>query len=159
MKNKVYGSQKGFTLIELLIVITIIGILAAALLPNVFGATAKARDAARLTALNQVVQALESYNADNAGYPDAVSGALDPAKMKQYFQGSQIPKDPKTGLDYMYCKATSSALFSYLVGAVLENPTGKAQTDVTNFNTACNGNAFPVANGTATANVVYYIAK
>ena len=61
--------SKGYTLIELLIVITIIGILAVALLPSVLGAPARARDAARKADINNIIAALETYNSDHQQYP------------------------------------------------------------------------------------------
>ncbi len=65
---------RAFTLIELLIVITIIGILAVALVPRLIAGTGKARDAARQADLQQIATALELYNSDNGGYPAATSG-------------------------------------------------------------------------------------
>lgn len=61
--------KKGFTLIELLIVVSIIGILAVALIPSLTDAPARARDAGRKAAVNEVVAAVESYNIDNGNYP------------------------------------------------------------------------------------------
>lgn len=62
-------TKKGFTLIELLIVVSIIGILAVALVPSIADAPKRARDAARKTMVNNVVAAVEAYNLDNGSYP------------------------------------------------------------------------------------------
>lgn len=62
--------RQGFTLIELLIVVSIIGILSVALVPNLTGAPQRARDATRKAMLSEVAAALESYNIDNGEYPD-----------------------------------------------------------------------------------------
>jgi prepilin-type N-terminal cleavage/methylation domain-containing protein len=59
--------RKGFTLIELLIVITIIGVLAVALVPRIASAPEKARDAARKADLQQIATGLELYADSNAG--------------------------------------------------------------------------------------------
>jgi prepilin-type N-terminal cleavage/methylation domain-containing protein len=99
--------KKAFTLIELLIVITIIGILAVALLPSILGAPARARDAARKADLNSVIAAIETYNADYAGYPQCDREAytfrcIGPNNcinmLEGYFQGGAAPWDPQTSL-------------------------------------------------------------
>jgi prepilin-type N-terminal cleavage/methylation domain-containing protein len=66
-KMKLLKGRKGFTLIELLIVITIIGVLAVALVPRIVGAPSKARDAARKADLQQIATGLELYADTNNG--------------------------------------------------------------------------------------------
>lgn len=89
--------RKGFTLIELLIVITIIGILAVALLPNIMDAPAKARDATRKAHASAIVSAIVAYNADEGKYPPG--GCLTEANddmdvLKPYLPGGGFPADP-----------------------------------------------------------------
>ena len=69
--------KKGFTLIELLIVVSIIGILSVALIPSLTDAPARARDAGRKAAVNEVVAAVESFNIDKGHYPPG-NFCLDP---------------------------------------------------------------------------------
>ncbi len=61
--------RKGFTLIELLVVIAIIGILSSVVLASLNMARKKARDAKRVSGLNQLVTAIEMFYLDNGYYP------------------------------------------------------------------------------------------
>lgn len=131
MKNTRHS--KGFTLIELLIVITIIGILAVALLPSVLGAPARARDAARKADLNNVIAALETYNSDSQHYPSDTGLGVDvledgtgtPGVLNRYFQGGTAPKDPQSkGPDgaagtYVYTTGSGNPV-SYAVATFVE---------------------------------------
>jgi len=134
MKN--LTSRKGFTLIELLIVITIIGILAVALLPSVLGAPARARDAARKADINNIVAAIETYNSDNQHYPETKLcigkiGSSPDTTLADYFQAGNEPTDPQGssakavgGCDagtYLYCPIPKYP-HNYYVAAYVEIP-------------------------------------
>jgi prepilin-type N-terminal cleavage/methylation domain-containing protein/prepilin-type processing-associated H-X9-DG protein len=60
--------RRALTLVELLVVIAIIALLAAMLLPALFGAKANTKQAACMSNLRQLEIAFQSYAADNGGY-------------------------------------------------------------------------------------------
>jgi len=62
-------SKRAFTLIELLVVIAIIGLLATIISIAVNSARAKARDAKRVSELQQLKLAVEMYYDKNNSYP------------------------------------------------------------------------------------------
>lgn len=134
--QKTQKSLSGFTLIELLIVITIIGILAVALLPSVLGAPSRARDAARKADMNNLIGALELYNSDNQGYPasaqcfgPATGAASVSTVLDKYITGGKAPVDPQdnnaaAGVagcskgQYAYCPL--AAPYNYLLASYVE---------------------------------------
>lgn len=114
--------KKGFTLIELLIVVAIIGILAVALVPTITDAPARARDAARRAATNNVITALESYNIDNGSYPDGNfcidgdvtdSDANNEGSLVTDYLGDKAPSQSEPGASSIICGDGSNAYVLY----------------------------------------------
>lgn len=158
--------KKGFTLIELLIVISIIGILAVALLPNVLNAPVRARDAARKADMATMVKAVETYNVDKGSYPASFctgsgTGGAVPAALASYFSGSAAPKDPSgstyKGVDaagticqggYMFCRKNGSP-FSYVIVTKMETTASNNSTYAAANLASCDGStAYTAAAGT-----------
>ena len=113
MKPLRHLRDHGFTLIEIMVVITILGILAALIVPRVVGRTDDARIAAARQDIASVMQALKLYRLDNGRYPTTEQGlqaliskpSTEPVPMnwKQggYLERSSVPKDP-WGHPYQY---------------------------------------------------------
>ncbi len=97
---------RGFTLIEIMVVVTILGILAALIVPRVIGRTDDARVAAAKQDVAQLMQALKLYRLDNGRYPSNEQGlqalverpTLEPVpgnwKQGGYLDSPTLHKDP-----------------------------------------------------------------
>ena len=137
------GTTKGFTLVELLVVISIISLLSSIVFTSLNSARAKARDAKRLSDLNQIYLALQQYFDANgylpvtSSYGEAKPGGWDYSSQGQFLPFlqtggffSKVPVDPindgtgdvyygGSGYSYAYyCYASENSL---ALGARLEN--------------------------------------
>jgi prepilin-type N-terminal cleavage/methylation domain-containing protein len=132
----------GFTLVEIMIVIAMIGILAAALFPNMTGYLKRARDAARASDLNNIATGIAMYEIDKETLPPHVSGCYPTQKLLSggYIKvGFISPKgagyDEGCGVSgkYAYGVSTGNVLDpqSSLLMAVMENQNGGNYTGST----------------------------
>jgi len=95
---------RGFTLIEIMVVITILGVLAALIVPRVVGRTDDARIAAAKQDIASIMQALRFYRIDNQRYPTTEQGLASlvarptqppvPPNWKPNGYLERLPKDP-----------------------------------------------------------------
>ncbi len=99
--------QSGFTLVELLLVLTILGILAALVVPKMVGRSEQARQTAAKTDISTFGTALDAFEVDNGNYPRGKNGLQDlvvqPRDCANWHGPyvKEIPKDP-WGNDYIY---------------------------------------------------------
>lgn len=113
--DPIHKRSGGFTLIELLVVIAIIGILSSVVFASLNTARAKARDARRITDINQIRIALELYRDSNNTYPqeahsgcydgweascDAAGNFIDALRTSGFI--SKVPFDPINNATYTY---------------------------------------------------------
>lgn len=102
------GRQSGFTLLEIMVVVTILGLLAAFIVPNVIGQGDKAKVDLAKANMSAVANALDFYKLDNKRYPTTEQGlrALveKPEGAENWNPGGylqKLPKDP-WGNEYVY---------------------------------------------------------
>jgi general secretion pathway protein G len=101
-KNRNLKSQirrLGFTLIELLLVLTILGILAAIVVPKIAGRSEDARKQAAVTQISAFKTALNTFEVDNGFYPKSLADLIQAPRDAQnwhgpYLESDVVPKDP-----------------------------------------------------------------
>jgi len=90
-------NAEGFTLIELMVVMMIIALLAALVMPKLFGSVDKASQQSAQTQIEMLGQALDLYRLENRKYPTTEEGL---EAIKSYLK-KNVPKDP-WGSEYVY---------------------------------------------------------
>lgn len=139
-------SSRGFTLIEIMVVVIIIGLLAAVIVPQVFGQVDKARIAKAKQDIQAIETALTMYKLDNFKYPSTeqgltalVSKPADPT-IRNWREGGYLRranKDP-WGADYQYRNPGSHGgeydLFSMGPNGQADDAQGGESDDIGNWN-------------------------
>jgi general secretion pathway protein G len=119
----------GFTLVEMLLVITIIGILAALVIPKMVGRSEQARQAAAHADISSIKTALDAFEVDNGFYPKSLQDLIQQPSNAKNWHGpylDNLPVDP-WGYPYIYTypgRHNPNGFDLYSVG-----PDGKAGTD------------------------------
>jgi general secretion pathway protein G len=101
IRNRRYGA---FTLVEILLVMTIIGILAAIVIPKMVGRSEQARQTAAHADLSSIKTALDAFEVDNGYYPKNAMDLLQQPRDAKNWHGpylDKIPQDP-WGNNYVY---------------------------------------------------------
>ena len=124
--------QRAFTLVEMLLVVTIIGILAALVIPKIMGRSEQARMTAARADLSGIKTALDAFEVDNGYYPKGNNGLGDlvpqPRDVKNWHGPylDKIPSDP-WGNNYLYSYPGKHNASSYDLSSV--GPDGKEGTE------------------------------
>ena len=126
LKNKL---RRAFTLVEMLLVVTIIGILAALVIPKIMGRSEQARATAARADISAIKTALDAFEVDNGYYPKSLQDLVTAPGTAKNWHGpylDKIPQDP-WGTVYVYYfpgKHNGNAYDILSVG-----PDGKEGTD------------------------------
>jgi general secretion pathway protein G len=112
----------GFTLVEMLLVVTIIGILAALVIPKIAGTSDKARITAAMADIKGGIKtALDRYEVENGVYPKSLQDLVTRPNDAKNWSGpylDAIPQDP-WGQPYVYVypgRNNSSGYDLYSIG-------------------------------------------
>ena len=121
--------RRAFTLVEMLLVITIIGILAALVIPKMVGRSEQARQTAVRADLSSIKTALDAFEVDNGYYPKSLPDLLQQPSNTKNWHGpylENLPQDP-WGNPYVYTFPGRHNANSYDLMSV--GPDGKGGTD------------------------------
>jgi general secretion pathway protein G len=128
---------RAFTLVEMLLVMTIIGILAAIVIPKMVGRSEQARLTAVHADLSSIKTALDAFEVDNGYYPKSMQDLLQQPNNAKNWHGpylDKVPQDP-WGNNYLYYYPGKHNQNSYDLLSV--GPDGKegSEDDIGNWTT------------------------
>ncbi len=127
--------QKGFTLIELLVVVAIIGLLTSIISFALNTSRAKARDARRLSDMQQVKSGLDIYYSNGTGYPHDTEWATAQSSGGQLSCAGtatlRVPQDPLNASQpaFAYTYQSGGNAYSGCGGTVYANYKVQFQTE------------------------------
>jgi len=126
-----------FTLVEMLLVMTIIGILAAIVIPKMVGRSEQARLTAVHADLSSIKTALDAFEVDNGYYPKSMQDLIQQPNNAKNWHGpylDKVPQDP-WGNNYLYYYPGKHNQNSYDLLSV--GPDGKegSEDDIGNWQT------------------------
>ena len=96
--------RRAFTLVEMLLVVTIIGILAALVIPKIVGRSEQARTTAAHADISSIKTALDAFEVDNGFYPKSLTDLVQSPSNAKNWHGpylDKVPTDP-WGNNYVY---------------------------------------------------------
>jgi prepilin-type N-terminal cleavage/methylation domain-containing protein len=120
---------RGFTLVELLTVIFIIGVLASIVLVGGGTQLAKARDAEKITDVQELVLALELYYNSCREYPETIATTTENGCSNGVTLGDFMRTIPATAFEYATPSGVST-ITDYVIGVTLERSDRVLQDDV-----------------------------
>jgi general secretion pathway protein G len=123
------AASRAFTLVEMLLVITIIGILAALVVPKMMGRSEQARQAAARADISSSKTALDAFEVDNGYYPKSFADLLQQPREAKNWHGpylEKLPTDP-WGNTYQYAYPGKHNPSGFDLSS--PGPDGKAGTD------------------------------
>ncbi len=104
-KSEIRSRRSAFTLVELMLVVTIIGILAALVIPKIAGRSEQARATAAYADIHGGIKtALDAFEVDNGFYPKSLQDLVQQPSNAKNWHGpylEALPVDP-WGNPYVY---------------------------------------------------------
>ena len=93
--SRITRHASAFTLVEMLLVITIIGIMAALVIPKMVGRSEQARQTAVRADLSAIKTALDAFEVDNGYYPKSLQDLLQSPRDAKNWHGPYLDKMPQ----------------------------------------------------------------
>jgi general secretion pathway protein G len=129
----------GFTLVEMLLVVTIIGILAALVIPKIAGTSESAREKAAYADIKGGIKtALDRYEVENGSYPKGLQDLITRPNDAKSWSGpylDELPKDP-WGQPYVYVYPGRNNTTGYDLYSVGHDGQDGTADDIGNWSTS-----------------------